>query len=98
MLNVTNPTVMKELLARYGFHFSKSKGQNFLTQRWVPQRIAEDYGVTGFSVERDARTALRQVPPELCCEVLNSPVYRENKPVTVRIFVSLCVIKLRYSN
>lgn len=45
MLNVTNPTVMKELLARYGFHFSKSKGQNFLTQRWVPQRIAEESGV-----------------------------------------------------
>ena len=45
MLNVTNPAVMKELLARYGFHFSKSKGQNFLTQRWVPQRIAEESGV-----------------------------------------------------
>ena len=45
MINVTNPTVMKELLARYGFHFSKSKGQNFLTQRWVPQRIAEESGV-----------------------------------------------------
>ncbi|MBQ8586459.1 MAG: 16S rRNA (adenine(1518)-N(6)/adenine(1519)-N(6))-dimethyltransferase RsmA [Oscillospiraceae bacterium] len=44
-MNVTNPTVMKELLARYGFHFSKSKGQNFLTQRWVPQRIAEESGV-----------------------------------------------------
>lgn len=44
MLNVTNPTVMKELLARYGFHFSKSKGQNFLTQRWVPQRIAGESG------------------------------------------------------
>ncbi len=45
MLDVCNPQVMKSLLAEYGFHFSKSKGQNFLTQRWVPRRIAEDSGV-----------------------------------------------------
>ena len=45
MLDVTNVQVMKGLLAKYGFHFSKSKGQNFLTQRWVPQRIAEESGV-----------------------------------------------------
>ena len=45
MLDVTNVQVMKGLLAKYGFHFSKSKGQNFLTQRWVPRRIAEESGV-----------------------------------------------------
>ncbi len=45
MLDVCNPQVMRGLLAEYGFHFSKSKGQNFLTQRWVPQRIAEESGV-----------------------------------------------------
>lgn len=45
MLDVCNPQVMRSLLAEYGFHFSKSKGQNFLTQRWVPQRIAEESGV-----------------------------------------------------
>ncbi len=45
MLDVTNVQVMKHLLAKYGFHFSKAKGQNFLTQRWVPQRIAEESGV-----------------------------------------------------
>lgn len=42
MLDVTNVAVMKSLLAEYGFHFSKAKGQNFLTQRWVPRRIALD--------------------------------------------------------
>ncbi len=40
MLDVCNPQVMKSLLAEFGFHFSKSKGQNFLTRRWVPERIA----------------------------------------------------------
>ena len=41
MLDVCNPQVMRALLAEYGFRFSKAKGQNFLTQRWVPQRIVE---------------------------------------------------------
>ncbi len=45
MLDVTNVQVMKGLLSKYGFHFSKSKGQNFLTQRWVPERIALESGV-----------------------------------------------------
>ena len=31
---------MRALLADAGFRFSKSKGQNFLTARWVPERIA----------------------------------------------------------
>ena len=47
MLDVCNVQVMKSLLTEYGFHFSKAKGQNFLTQRWVPQRIAEESGVDG---------------------------------------------------
>lgn len=45
MINVCDIQVMKPLLAEHGFHFSKAKGQNFLTQRWVPERIAEDSGV-----------------------------------------------------
>ena len=46
MIDVCDIQVMKPLLAQHGFHFSKAKGQNFLTQRWVPERIAEDSGVT----------------------------------------------------
>ena len=45
MMELTNIHVIKDLLERYGFHFSKAKGQNFLTQAWVPQRIAEEAGV-----------------------------------------------------
>ena len=45
MIEVCNIQVMKPLLAEYGFHFSKAKGQNFLIAPWVPQRIAEDSGV-----------------------------------------------------
>ena len=45
MIDVCNIQVMKPLLGEHGFHFSKAKGQNFLTARWVPERIAEDSGV-----------------------------------------------------
>ncbi len=45
MIDVCDIHVMKPLLARHGFHFSKAKGQNFLIASWVPQRIAEDAGV-----------------------------------------------------
>ena len=45
MIDVCNIHVMKPLLQEHGFHFSKAKGQNFLTQSWVPERIAFDSGV-----------------------------------------------------
>ena len=34
-------TVIRPLLEKHGFHFSKSMGQNFLIQEWVPQRILQ---------------------------------------------------------
>lgn len=37
---------IKEILARHGFHFSKSLGQNFLTAAWVPERIASECGAS----------------------------------------------------
>ena len=36
--------VIKDVLGRHGFHFSKSLGQNFLTAQWVPDRIAAECG------------------------------------------------------
>ena len=45
MINVCDINIMKPLLAEHGFHFSKAKGQNFLTQKWVPESIATDAGV-----------------------------------------------------
>ena len=42
---------IKALLGRHGFHFSKSMGQNFLIESWVPRDIAEASGATqGFGV------------------------------------------------
>ena len=40
-MNLTNINDIKSLLGRHGFHFSKSMGQNFLIESWVPHDIAE---------------------------------------------------------
>ena len=47
MIDLCSAQEVKGLLARHGFRFSKSKGQNFLIAPWVPQRIAEESGVDG---------------------------------------------------
>lgn len=45
MIDVCNIHEIHALLERHGFHFSKAKGQNFLTQAWVPAQLAELAGV-----------------------------------------------------
>ena len=47
---------IKALLARHGFHFSKSMGQNFLIADWVPRDIAEAAGL-------DRRCAVLEIGP-----------------------------------
>ena len=44
-MNLCDINVIKPLLQKHGFHFSKSKGQNFLTQGWVPREIADGAGI-----------------------------------------------------
>ena len=39
-MDLCNVNEIKALLGRHGFRFSKSMGQNFLIQSWVPQDIA----------------------------------------------------------
>lgn len=43
-MNVCDSNEIKALLHRHGFRFSKSMGQNFLIQDWVPRDIAEASG------------------------------------------------------
>lgn len=43
-MNLCNIDEIRALLARHGFHFSKSMGQNFLIQDWVPRDIAAASG------------------------------------------------------
>ena len=59
-MDLTNPSELKTLLTRHGFHFSKAMGQNFLIAAWVPERIAEESGV-------DAQTGVLEVGPGVGC-------------------------------
>ena len=45
-MDLCNINDIKALLARHGFRFSKSMGQNFLIEGWVPRDIAEASGAS----------------------------------------------------
>ena len=59
-MELTNLSQIRALLERHGFRFSKSMGQNFLTEAWVPRRIAEACGA-------DADTGVLEVGPGIGC-------------------------------
>ena len=57
---------MEALLARHGFHFSKSKGQNFLIDRDVPRAIAEASGADGRCGVLEVGPGIGALSHELC--------------------------------
>ena len=59
-MNLTDYNEIRALLARHGFRFSKSLGQNFLTAAWVPERIAEEAGL-------DETVGVLEVGPGIGC-------------------------------
>ena len=59
-MRLTDTNEIKALLARHGFRFSKSMGQNFLTAQWVPEDIAD-------SAELDEGTGVLEVGPGIGC-------------------------------
>ena len=66
MIDVCDIHVMKPLLAEYGFHFSKAKGQNFLIQRWVPESIAEKAGVDNTAGVLEIGPGIGPLTQQLC--------------------------------
>ena len=44
-MNLSDLSIIRPLLEKHGFHFSKSMGQNFLIQEWVPKKILELAGI-----------------------------------------------------
>lgn len=77
MMELTNIHVIKDLLERHGFHFSKAKGQNFLTQSWVPQQIAEEAGVDNTCGVLEVGPGMGPLTQQLCL--------RANKVVAVEV-------------
>ena len=66
MINVCDIQVMKPLLSEHGFHFSKAKGQNFLTQQWVPESIAEQAGVDATAGVLEIGPGIGPLTQQLC--------------------------------
>ena len=66
MIDVCDIQVMKPLLESYGFHFSKAKGQNFLTAAWVPEAIAREAGVDGGSGVLEIGPGIGSLTQQLC--------------------------------
>ena len=59
-MDLTDYNEIQALLRRSGFHFSKSMGQNFLIEPWVPERIAD-------SALLDKDTAVLEIGPGVGC-------------------------------
>jgi len=59
-MSLTDINDIRNILERHGFRFSKALGQNFLTQAWVPERIAEN------AVEQQGTGAL-EIGPGIGC-------------------------------
>lgn len=59
-MKLTDITQIKALLARHGFRFSKSLGQNFLIADWVPEQIAQRAGI-------DRETGVLEIGPGIGC-------------------------------
>ena len=59
-------TVIRPLLEKHGFHFSKSMGQNFLIRDWVPRRILEVAGITRDDGVLEIGPGIGVLTQELC--------------------------------
>lgn len=101
MIDVCDPQVMKALLAEFGFRFSKSKGQNFLTRRWVPERIAEESGIDRSCGVLEVGPGFGPLTQELCLragKVVAVEVDTTLRPVLERTVGEFSNLEIRYAD
>lgn len=72
---------IRPLLERHGFHFSKSMGQNFLIQEWVPKKILQVSGVDDTCGVLEIGPGIGVLTQELCSAA--------NKVVSVELDTAL---------
>ena len=65
-MNLCDIDVIRAVLAKHGFHFSKSLGQNFLTDLSVPQRIAAKSGAAEAGNVIEVGPGMGCLTAELC--------------------------------
>ena len=76
-MNLCDRNEIQELLRRHGFRFSKSMGQNFLIESWVPEDIAE-------AAQLDEDTGVLEVGPGIGC-LTEQLALRAGKVVAVEL-------------
>lgn len=83
-MDLCNINDIKELLHRHGFRFSKAKGQNFLTQGWVPRQIVEAAGIDESCGVLEVGPGIGPLTEQLCLnagKVLAVEVDQTLKPI-----------------
>ena len=65
-MNLCDIETIRAVLGRHGFHFSKSLGQNFLTDESVPRRIAEMSGAAECGSAVEVGPGMGCLSAELC--------------------------------
>lgn len=100
-MELCNVHQMKALLEANGFHFSKAKGQNFLTAAWVPQRIAEEAGVDRDAGVLEVGPGIGPLTEQLCLragKVLAVELDRRLKPILAQTVGSFDNLTLRFDD
>ena len=100
-MELTNVRDMKALLEANGFHFSKAKGQNFLTADWVPRRIAEEAGVDRDAGVLEVGPGIGPLTEQLCLragKVLAVELDRRLKPILDRTVGHFDNLELRFAD
>lgn len=101
MLNLCSVSEMKALLGEYGFHFSKAKGQNFLTAAWVPQRIAEEAGVDETAAVLEIGPGIGALTQQLCLRagrVLAVEVDDSLRPILARTLGEFDNLEIQFAD
>ena len=100
-MELCNVHEMKALLEENGFHFSKAKGQNFLTAAWVPQRIAEEAGVDATAGVLEVGPGIGPLTEQLCLragKVLAVELDRRLAPILAKTVGRFENLELRFAD
>ena len=100
-MELTNAREMRALLEENGFHFSKAKGQNFLTAAWVPRRIAEEAGVDREAGVLEVGPGIGPLTEQLCLragKVLAVELDQRLKPILAKTVGHFGNLELRFAD
>lgn len=100
-MELCNAQQMRQLLEANGFHFSKAKGQNFLTAPWVPQRIAQEAGVDREAGVLEVGPGIGPLTEQLCLRagrVLAVELDLRLKPILKQTVGSFDNLELRFAD